>query len=309
MPWKVTEVKVQDGENIVSKKVIAQDGEGNPIWIHENDGKETGVDAQHYFSTIPKLISEKRALKDERTNLQAELKGLQEKFEDLDPEKAREALKTIQNLSDKKLIDSKKVDELRLQLKEEFDKAMEKKTVEYNDVVSKLKSDLDSSNKMVHNLTISNAFKGSSILNGPDKKITLPVDVSEDYWGKYFKPEMIDGKVRPVGYIGDRPIYSSSRPGELASFDEAIMTIIEMSPFKNDILKGVGSSGGGANGSGQEIKDPARQPADISNYTKLSDFKSPAEKQAYIDKHGHEEYMKIVRNSRRLGETLQHSGD
>ena len=305
MPWKEMNVSYKEGEETKTIKVIAKDGEGNPIWVHENDGKEVGVDAQHYFSTIPKLINDKRALKDERTNLQAELKSLKEKFEDLDPEKAREALKTIQNLSDKKLIDAKKVDELRAQLKDEYDKALEKKTTEHSDVVNQLKHDLDISRGMVHNLTISNAFKGSSILNGPEKKVTIPVEMAEEYWGKYFKPEDVEGKVRPVAYIGDKPIYSSARPGELASFDEAIMTIIEMSPFKNDILKGTGASGGGANGSGQEVNDPSTKPADVGSYTKLSDFKSMSEKQAYIDKYGHEKYMDIVRESRKLGETLK----
>ena len=53
------------------------------------------------------------------------------------------------------------------------------------------------------------------------------------------------------------------------------------------------------------MNDPSTKPADVGSYTKLSDFKSMSEKQAYIDKYGHEKYMDIVRESRKLGETLK----
>lgn len=45
-------------------------------------------------------------------------------------------------------------------------------------------------------------------------------------------------------------IFSRSRPGDLADFDEALETLVDQYPYKDQILKGSGASGGGAQHAG-----------------------------------------------------------
>src|SRR5258708_2266362 len=45
-----------------------------------------------------------------------------------------------------------------------------------------------------------------------------------------------------------RSIFSRVRPGDLADFDEALETLVENYPHRDQIMKGSGASGSGANG-------------------------------------------------------------
>ncbi len=45
------------------------------------------------------------------------------------------------------------------------------------------------------------------------------------------------------------PIFSATRHGEHADFEEALQVMVNQYPHKEMILKGVGASGGGAHGS------------------------------------------------------------
>ena len=73
-------------------------------------------------------------------------------------------------------------------------------------------------------------------------------------FGSAFKVE--DGKIVAYDNAGNK-IFSRSRPGELADFDEALETLVDQYPYKDQILKGSGASGGGAQqggGSGGQQK-------------------------------------------------------
>ena len=65
-------------------------------------------------------------------------------------------------------------------------------------------------------------------------------------FGKAFKIE--DGKVVAYDAHGQK-IFSRTRPGEIADFDEALETLVEQYPHEEHILKGSGANGGGAGGS------------------------------------------------------------
>jgi len=300
MPWKIEEFKYMDGEEEKSLPLIATDKSGNPIWIHDGDGKEAAIDAKHYFSKIPELLEEKRQLKEARKQLEVEFNDFKEKFEDIeDPKAALKALDVVKNLDDKKLIDSKKMDQVRNQMKEEFDKAMEKERTAFKERETELLSQLEAEKKTNYGLTVSNSFKSSKLLTGPDAIVGVPPDMIENKWGKNFSTEVVDGKPVTVGHYDDgRPIYSDNRPGEFASFDEALMKLIDSYPSKTSILKGKQQSGGGA-GVGdahQEVKSQAVK--EMSGYTHINDFKTPQEKQAFIDKYGLEKFREILKNSR-----------
>ena len=105
-------------------------------------------------------------------------------------------------------------------------------------------------------------------------------------FGQSFKVE--DGKV--VAYDGSgNKIYSRSKPGELAAFDEALEFLVEQYPQKDHILKASGNQGTGSrqtqHASGQKTMkresftslSPADQQSTLKDGITIVDpiFKSP----------------------------------
>jgi hypothetical protein len=62
----------------------------------------------------------------------------------------------------------------------------------------------------------------------------------------------VDGRVVGVDGAGAR-IFSRTRPGEIASFDEALAIIVEAYPERARILKGTVAPGGGASSGGAGV--------------------------------------------------------
>jgi hypothetical protein len=284
MAWKLIKAKVVEEGTEKEIEVPEVDESGNPIWIREDDKKEIGIDADHFFNKIPTLLDEKRQVKKEFTDFKNMYKDID------DPEEARKA---IQMLRDGKLGENK-INEVREQLKEEYNKSVTKIATEKDSIISNL-------NKEIYNLVVSNAFRSSPILNGSKKMTTIPVELAEIKWGKNFKSETVNGRPTVVGYLDDahtQPIYSDSKPGEYAPFDEAFLKLLDKSPLKNEILKGSGASGGG-NQSGDSFKlDASGSLKPMTSYKYLSDFSGEKEKSAFIEAYGISAYQKVVDNTR-----------
>jgi hypothetical protein len=217
MPWK----KNDDG-------MLALDSDGFPIRIdsegNESSVKDDGID--YLQRTVAESISRKNKLK--------ELEQQLEKYQGIDdPDKAREALQTVQNLEDKKLIDAGKAEEMKRQIQQHYESKMAEKDKE-----------LSKRDEQIHRLVVSNAFANSRVIN--DQTI-LPPDVAEAYFGRHFKVE--DGKAIAYDHAGN-PIYSREKPGEPAPFDEALQAIISQHPQKDRILKAAPGGSGASSGSG-----------------------------------------------------------
>jgi hypothetical protein len=217
MPWK----KNDDG-------TLALDSDGFPIRIdsegNESSVKDDGID--YLQRTVAESISRKNKLK--------ELEQQLEKYQGIDdPDKAREALQTVQNLEDKKLIDAGKAEEMKRQIREQYESKMAEKDQE-----------LSKRDQQIHRLVVSNAFAKSKVIN--DQTI-LPPDVAEAYFGRYFKVE--NGQAIAYDSAGN-VIYSKERPGEPANFDEALQAIISQHPQKDRILKAAPGGSGASSGSG-----------------------------------------------------------
>ena len=82
------------------------------------------------------------------------------------------------------------------------------------------------------------------------EKLSIPPDLVRAKFGDAFKLE--DGKVVAFDKNGKK-IYSRTRPGEVADFDEALETLIDAYPSRDSIIKkaGAGNSGGAGNGHGR----------------------------------------------------------
>ena len=76
-------------------------------------------------------------------------------------------------------------------------------------------------------------------------KLNIPADMVESRFGSSFKLE--GDSVIAYDKSGNK-IFSASNPGEPAGFDEALGILVEHYPYKDQILKGTGASGGGSNG-------------------------------------------------------------
>lgn len=239
----------------IDGKQYAEVSEGRPLYIH-NDGKEVAFDAPQTVATISRLNGEAKTHREAKEQLEAKLKG----FEGIeDPVAAKKALETLKNFDDKKLVDAGEVEKV----KAEAIKAIEDK---YAPIVQ----ERDAFQSQLHNELIGGGFSRSKFIQD---NIAVPVDMIQATFGKNFQIE--NGKVVAVGADGQK-IYSRTRPGEVADFDEALESLVGGYPHKDSILKGNQSGGGGFQAGGGGKTGPKS----------LAECKTKDEKVAYLKQVG-----------------------
>lgn len=218
-------------------KTIDKDGmtyaevrDGKPVYL-DDAGAEVAFDAPATVGTINRITGESQRYKERAQAAETSLKA----FEGIeDPAKARDALNTVKNLDDKKLIDAGQVETI----KAEAIKAVEERYKPIVEERDQLKTDL-------YGEKIGGAFSRSPLIVGEKAKFAIPADLVQARFGQHFKIE--DGKTVATDAAGNK-IYSKARPGEYADFDEALEIIVEAYPHKDSILKSSGQSGSGAQG-------------------------------------------------------------
>ena len=207
------------------QQFAALDTNGLPVYVHD-DGKEIGFDAAQAVSKISALNGEAKSHREAKEVAEANLA----KFSGIaDPAKALEALETMTKIDQKKLIDAGAVD----QVKAEITKSFQTQLDELNGRNQTLESQL-------YDAKIGGSFSGSKFIAD---KIAIPADMLQARFGQSFKVE--DGNIVALDATGNK-IYSRSKPGELASFDEALEFLVEQYPQKDHILKASGNNGGGS---------------------------------------------------------------
>ena len=212
----------------VEGKTYAEVNEqGLPLYIHD-DGKEVAHDAPQTVATISRLNGEAKTNRERYETAETSLKA----FEGIeDPVAAKKALETLKNFDDKKLVDAGEVEKV----KAEAIKAIEDK---YAPIVQ----ERDAFQSQLHNELIGGGFSRSKFIQD---NIAVPADMIQATFGKNFQIE--NGKVVAVGADGQK-IYSRTRPGEVADFDEALEALVGGYQHKDSILKGNQSGGGGKTG-------------------------------------------------------------
>lgn len=207
--------------------VVVQNG--HPVYTHD-DGKEIVHDAQATVQTISRLNAE---AKNHRERAEAAEKTLKT-FEGIDdPAAAIKALTTVSNLDMKKLVDAGEVEKVKAEISKGYE-------VKLNDATTKAQA----LEQQLYSEKIGGSFARSKLIA---EKLAIPSDLVQARFGQAFKIE--DSKIVAYDSTGNK-IYSRSRPGELADFEEAIESLIDQYPHKDSILKGTGASGGGANNGG-----------------------------------------------------------
>ena len=229
--------------------------QGLPLYIHD-DGKEVAHDAPQTVATISRLNGEAKINRERYEKAESALKT----FEGIeDPAAAKKALETLKNFDDKKLVDAGEVEKIKL----EAIKAVEEK---YAPIVQ----ERDAVQQQLHKELIGGGFARSKFIQ---ENIAVPVDMIQATFGQSFKIE--EGKVVAYGADGQK-IYSRTRPGEVADFDEALETLVGGYQYKDHILKGGQGSGGGFQGGGGNKSGPKS----------LAECKTKEEKIAYMKQVG-----------------------
>lgn len=208
-------------------KTFAEVIDGKPVY--EIEGKDTPFDAEHAQKKIATLNFEAQGHREQKEKLEKALKG----FEGIeDPEAALKAIETLKNIDDSKLIDAKKVEEIKAAAIRATEEKMEAALKAKDAEIAQTQTERDTLKSSLDKELIGGNFARSKWI---DEKIAIPADLLQARFGQNFKVE--EGKL--VAYDTDgKPIYSSAKPGEIATFDEAIEHLVHNYPQRDNILKG-----------------------------------------------------------------------
>lgn len=212
------------------KLMLTEDGhavvkDGKPVY-EADDGKEVVFDYSHTLATLTRLHNENR---DWRQKYDTAMVGLKA-YEGIDdPAAARKALTTVKSLTDKQLVDAGEVERVKTEAIRAIEEKYAPVTAERDGLKSQLVKEI-----------IGGSFARSKFISD---KLAVPTDMVEATFGSGFSVE--DGRIVAKDRSGNQ-IYSDARPGEVASFDEALEKMVAAYPHRDSILRGTGASGSGA---------------------------------------------------------------
>lgn len=225
---------------------IAMDAEKKlPIFVHPN-GSEAPFDADATVASITRLNGEAKGHREAKEAAEAKLKS----FDGIeDGVAALAALNTVKSLSSGDLKTAAQVKEIQdaaaKTAQEQVAAQAKASATQLQDLTAQLEKRTNELNAHM----IGGGFASSKLLTD-DKhpaRLAIPAEMAKAYFGGNFKVE--DGKMVPYDAAGNK-IFSPSRPGEIADFDEGLAQLVQACSFKDQILKSSGASGGGAGGKG-----------------------------------------------------------
>jgi flagellar biosynthesis chaperone FliJ len=220
----------------IEGKHYAEIEEDKPIVI-DDDGKEIRFDILHTRSTISRLNAEAKASRERYEESEAKLKA----FEGIDDaDAARQALETIKNIKDGELIAAGKVEEIKAAAKKAADDQVSAAIKQHADKLKSAEKERDRYREDLYSEKIGGSFSRSKFIG---EKAVIPADIMQAKFGNAFKIE--NGKTIAYDETG-QPIYSRERAGENADFEEALQILVDRYPYRDQILKGTGSTGSGA---------------------------------------------------------------
>lgn len=224
----MAKLKLDDKGNVVLQ-------DGKPVYVMD-DGKEVAYDAPAMHSKIVALNAENKTHREGREAAEGKLKA----FEGItDPAAAVKAMETVKNLDDKKLVDAGEVEKIKAAAVRASEEKIAALSKSHAEELGKKDKELTDLRTTYNGEKIAGAFKGSKFVS---EKLAIPADFAQSHFGQRFKVE--DGQL--VGYdAAGNKLFSRSKPGETADFEEAIEQLVSAYPQKESILKGSGQSGGG----------------------------------------------------------------
>ena len=242
-----------EGNSTEMKIKLTPDGhafviDGKPIYVHD-DGKEIAFDALGTAATITRLNGEAKANRERAEAAEGKFKPF-EGMEDADAH--RKAFELVKNIDEGKLLSAGKVEEIKSAAKKAAEEQVAAANRTHADELARTKNELEKVTGALYGEKIGGAFARSKFFADEKTpaafKFAIPPDMVQARFGSAFKIE--DGKTVAYDTAGNK-IFSRARPGDLADFDEALETLVDQYPYKAQILRGSGASGGGAGASHQ----------------------------------------------------------
>lgn len=168
-------------------------------------------------------------------DLEKEIQAIKDKYGDLDPEAAREAIAAAEKIGDKELLDEGKVDELvekkTVKMKLDFEKQLEAK----DKAISELTAGAASLTSELSSVKIHDAIKSAALEKGVRKEALQ--DIENRASGTW---SLVDGQ--PVAMKGEDVVYGKS--GEPLTITEWVETMAAEVPHLFEPNKGGGAQGG-----------------------------------------------------------------
>lgn len=214
-----------------------------PIFVHQN-GTEAPFDADTTIANIGKLNNEAKGHRERAEAAETKLKS----FDGIeDGVAALAALNTVKSLSSGELKTAAQVKEIQDAAAKTAQEQVAAQAKASATQLQELTAQLEKRTNELNTHMIGGGFASSKLLSD-DKhpmRLSIPAEMAKAYFGSHFKVE--DGKTVAYDAAGNR-LFSPSRPGEIADFDEGLAQLVQACPFKDQILKGSGASGSGAPG-------------------------------------------------------------
>lgn len=250
----------EDGKAVLKK---ADDGRMLPVYEYE-DGTQKEFDAHGTLEGLNRKLQEERDEKDRLFKRKEEYKSKVEAFKDIDPEKAKEALTKMKNLSDKKILDEKGVEAVKAEVRNDMkilhEEAMESLKKSHKTEFEEWQNKFSTQDKLIRNLVVDNLFANSEYFSGDDRKTIYPPHDAAKIFGDHVDVGIEDGRIK-ITMLGTdgKALISKVEHGEPAGFNEGIGMILDKHPRKNDIMRAGNSGGPDSDGNltndGKKLKD------------------------------------------------------
>jgi len=221
---------------------IAMDADKKPIFIN-TDGAEAPFDADATVATIGRLNGEAKAHRIAKETAEAALKPFKDAGIE-DAAAAAQAITLAKNIKDGDLVTAGKVQEIKDAATRTAQEQVANATRAAEEKQRALTEQNEKLTQNLNNHIIGGSFASSKFIS---EKLAIPADIAQKVFGDRFKVD--NGKLVPMGPDGN-PIFSATRHGEHADFEEALQVMVGQYANKDMILKGSGASGGGASGGG-----------------------------------------------------------
>ncbi|HLO63180.1 MAG TPA: DUF6651 domain-containing protein [Azonexus sp.] len=213
----------------IDGKTYAEVDGDKPIYT-DDAGKDVAFDAPGTVATISRLNSEAKGHREGKERAE----GLLKTFEGVDPAAARDAMDKLSKIDAKKLVEAG-----------DMDAAIAAAIKPYTEKLAAADKTIEELGDTLNKSLIGNGFSQSKF--AAEKLTPAGVDLLRTMFADRMKVE--GGQV--VGYdTNGQKLYSKSRPGELASFDEVVEALVDTYPHKDHILKGVGGGSGAQHNNG-----------------------------------------------------------
>ena len=191
---------------------------GHSIVIQDS-GDEIELRATELFQTkIPALNAEAKRYREEKADIEKRFNELNSNLDGVDISEAKKAMKIVQGLESKDLINSVEANKKRDEIVKEFQQKIEALQAEHTEKYKGAEAKSNQLQQEIYKLKVSDRFKGSPALKGTIFESAPELAIA--YFGNDFKLE--DGDV--IGYNGNNRIMNPdpNKINEVADFDQAL---------------------------------------------------------------------------------------